>query len=37
MADSTTNSTIWPIPFSQIEEIVSAHLGPGRVRGNAAT
>jgi hypothetical protein len=27
---------IWPIPLSQIEEIVSAHLGPGRIRSNAA-
>jgi hypothetical protein len=36
MADSSRNWTIWPIPISQIEEIVAAHLGPGRVRSNAA-
>jgi len=36
MPDNGRNSTIWPIPLSQIEEIVSAHFGPGRVRGNAA-
>jgi len=35
MPDKGRNSTIWPIPLSQIEEIVSAHLGPGRVRGKA--
>jgi hypothetical protein len=26
---------IWPIPLKQIEWTVSAHLGPGRVAGNA--
>ena len=26
----------WPISLMQIEEIVAAHLGPGRVPGNAA-
>jgi len=26
---------IWPIPLKQIEQTVSAHLGPGRVSGNA--
>ena len=27
---------IWPISLAQIEEFVSAHLGPGRVSGNAS-
>jgi len=36
MPDSASNPTIWPIPLSAIEEIVSAHLGPGRMRSNAA-
>ena len=36
MPDNGRNSTIWPIPLSQIEEIVATHLGPGRVRSNAA-
>src|SRR5438270_5570888 len=27
---------VWPISLMQIEEIVAAHLGPGRVPGNAA-
>jgi len=30
----SVKAMIWPIPLSQIEEIVSAHLGPGRIRGN---
>jgi chromosomal replication initiator protein len=33
-ADS--HKSIWPIPLTQIEETVSAHLGPGRVSGNAS-
>src|ERR1700761_4023464 len=33
-ADS--HKPIWPIPLSQIEDTVSAHLGPGRVSGNAS-
>jgi chromosomal replication initiation ATPase DnaA len=36
MPDNARNSTIWPIPLSRIEEVVSAHFGPGRVRGNTA-
>ena len=36
MPDSTRNLSIWPIPLSEIEDIVSAHLGPGRIRSNAA-
>jgi len=36
MPDNDRNSTIWLIPLSQIEEVVSAHLGPGRVHSNAA-
>lgn len=36
MPDNSRNSIIWPIPLSQIEEIVAAHLGPGRIRSNAA-
>jgi hypothetical protein len=36
MPDSAKSPVIWPIPLSQIEEIVSAHLGPGRIRSNAA-
>jgi hypothetical protein len=36
MPDNARNLSIWPIPLSEIEDIVSAHLGPGRVRGNAA-
>jgi hypothetical protein len=27
---------VWPISLMQVEEIVAAHLGPGRVPGNAA-
>jgi hypothetical protein len=26
---------IWPVPISRIEQVVSAHLGPGRIPGNA--
>jgi hypothetical protein len=33
-ADS--HKPIWPISLMQIEETVSAHLGPGRVPGNAS-
>ena len=36
MPVSAKRPVIWPIPLSQIEEIVSAHLGPGRIRSNAA-
>ena len=25
---------IWPVSLARIESVVSAHLGPGRVRGN---
>ena len=27
-------SYIWRVPMARIEEVVSSHLGPGRVRGN---
>lgn len=36
MHNDARNLSVWPIPLSEIEEIVSAHLGPGRVRSNAA-
>ena len=26
---------IWPVSLARIESVVSAHLGPGRVPGNA--
>src|SRR5258705_7583585 len=34
MPASDKRSPIWPIPLLEIEQVVSAHLGPGRVRGN---
>lgn len=36
MPDGAHKPTIWPIPMAAIDEIVSAHLGPGRIRSNAA-
>ena len=30
----TSTSWIWQVPLRRIDEIVSIHLGPGRVRGN---
>ena len=36
MHNNARNLSVWPIPLSEIEEIVSAHLGPGRIRSNAA-
>ena len=32
--NKSSSSPIWRVPMARIEEIVSAHLGPGRVRGN---
>jgi hypothetical protein len=34
MPDNARNLSIWPISLSEIEDIVSTHLGPSR--GNAA-
>lgn len=36
MHNNARNLSVRPIPLSEIEEIVSAHLGPGRIRSNAA-
>src|SRR6185312_385721 len=36
MPDSAKKLVMWPITLSEIEDIVSAHLGPGRIRSNAA-
>ena len=30
----SSSSSIWRVPMARIEEVVSSHLGPGRVRGN---
>lgn len=35
MGPANRTQAIWPISLRQIETIVSAHLGPGRVAGNA--
>jgi Bacterial dnaA protein helix-turn-helix len=34
--ETLSTSRIWPVPLRRIEEVVSIHLGPGRVHGNKA-
>lgn len=35
MHEADRTAAIWPISLAQIDNVVSAHLGPGRVTGNA--
>lgn len=36
MHATVSGAMIWRVPLARIEQVVSSHLGPGRVPGNAA-
>src|SRR5215472_1108133 len=35
MPDAISRAIIWRVSLARIEQVVAAHLGPGRLRGNA--
>jgi len=36
MHDAASRAMIWRVSLARIEQVVSGHLGPGRIRGSAA-